>query len=330
MIRPECALLLLALAFTQAARTRLETEPGIPLIYWTAGIETAASLKATGIDRIAVPADQAPAWRESGLRVIPILPGELARRTKLAVPRIAGRSNVASATRRPWIDANGWNFIRHPSGSFLYELPQGRALLAAAEAHAYAADALLEIDPADVGNAGRMLAFLKNLPRISLPPVADIGLIDDGSEEIDEIANLLVRRNLLFDLVKAPSKRYRLSVRLGTGNFPKSAASDPNRFAQIVRSKLGDENRSLRLYGTETVLCRLVGDAAKSRLLLINYAGRDADSLRIRVRGTFRNIRIHAFGIENAAIEDLLHAEGSTEFSISRLGWYAVVDLNGK
>ena len=77
--------------------------------------------------------------------------------------RVAGRADVASATRRPWIDANGWRFARNPAGEFYYDLPQGKAAMAIAEAFAYNADAILKIDPADLAEAGAMFAFIKNL-----------------------------------------------------------------------------------------------------------------------------------------------------------------------
>jgi len=40
------------------------------------------------------------------------------------VPRVAGRADVASATRRPWIDSNGWRFVRQPTGKFYYDLTE--------------------------------------------------------------------------------------------------------------------------------------------------------------------------------------------------------------
>src|SRR2546423_10993112 len=70
-------------------------------------------------------------------------------REKLLVPRLAGRANVASATSRPWLDANGWRLLRNPPGKFYYDLPAGQAAMAAAEAVAYNAPVLLKIDPAD-------------------------------------------------------------------------------------------------------------------------------------------------------------------------------------
>ncbi|MGE0102844.1 MAG: hypothetical protein AB7H86_09115 [Blastocatellales bacterium] len=326
MIRGLAAACVLAIGLAAGSQAVRSATAG-PLIYWTRGTDTAPALRAAGIDRFAVPEQQAPAWHELGFDVTAISSLELTQRLKLVAPRIAGRANVASATRRPWIDANGWQFIRHPGAKFQYELPPGRALPAIAESHAWGADALLRIDPADLDDAGRMLAFISRLPRNDLPAVADIGLIDNGSPQIDEVLNLFVRRNLLFSLIKSPSPRYRLNIRIGSKEFPESAAADPNEFALEVRRKLGDENRSLRVYGTETVLCRLTGDGAKARIFLINYSGRDADSLRIKLRGVFRQSRIHAFGVENAALEDVVNIDGSTEFSISRLGWYAVIDL---
>ena len=74
---------------------------------------------------------------------------ELAVRDSLPTPGITARAAVASPTRAPWIVANGWRFTRHPEVRYRYDLPGGKATLAAAEAFAYGADAMLKIDPAD-------------------------------------------------------------------------------------------------------------------------------------------------------------------------------------
>ncbi len=326
-----CVAALIALvagaAFTADAQRAAEAAQRLPLIYWAGEIETAEGLKQAGIDQIAAPPDKAVEWRKAGFKVVAISQAELARREKLLVPRIAGRANVASATRRPWIDSNGWRFVRSPSGKFYYELPQGKAALAAAEAFAYGADAVLKIDPADLEEAGKMLAFLRGLPRENLPAIADIAVIDDGSLAMGEVLNLLTRRNLLFKLVPSPSPKFRVNLKLGTKQYPKSAAADPSEFAQKIRRQLGDENRSVRVYGTEVVICRLAGDGSRTRLHLLNYSGREADSLRVRLRGKYGQGVIKAFGIESAALEDFVTADGATEFSISKLGIYAVVDL---
>src|SRR5215831_9296405 len=300
-----------------------------PVIYWTGGIETAESLKQAGIEQIAAPPDKAESWRRAGFKVVAAGQAEFERREKLLTPRVAGRADVASATRRPWIDANGWRFVRNPAGRFYYDLPQGKAAMAIAEAFAYNADAILKIDPtnsADLTEAGAMLAFIKNLAGENYPPIADIGVIDDKSPETGEVMNLLTRRNLLFNIVAAPAPQFRVNIKLGSKEYPKAEAADPNEFAQKIRRQLGDENRSLRVYGTETVICRLTGDGARARLHLLNYSGREADGLRLRLRGNYGRVEARAFGLSRVEPEDLVNDETATEFSVSGIGIYTVID----
>ncbi len=321
------ALALAGVLFTAEAQRRTEVTQRLPLLYWGGGVETAERLKQAGIEQIAAPPDKAAEWRKVGLKVVAMSQAELERREKLLTPRVAGRANVASPTQRPWIDANGWRFVRNPSGKFYYELPQGRAAIAAAEAFVYSADAVLKIDPADLEVIAKMLAFLRELPSGNLPVIADIGVVDDGSPTTGEVMNLLTRRNLLFKKVPAPSSQLRVNIRLGSKEYPEAEAADPSAFAQKIRQRLGDENRSLRVYGSEIVLCRLTGDGSRARLHLLNYGGREIDSLRVRLRGKYGLGAVKAFGIENAALEEFVVADGATEFSISKIGVYAVVDL---
>jgi hypothetical protein len=304
-----------------------DARSSVPLIYWTGGIETAETLKQAGIEQIAAPPDKAEAWRKAGFKVVAVSQAEFERREKLLTPRVAGRADVASATRRPWIDANGWRFARDPAGKFYYDLPRGKAAMAIAEAFAYKADAILKIDPGDLAEAGAMFAFIKNLAGDNYPPVADIGVIDDKSPETGEVMNLLTRRNLLFDVVAAPAPQFRVNIRLGSKEYPKAEAADPSEFAQKIRQRLGDENRSLRVYGTETVICRLTGDGARARLHLLNYGGRDVDGLRLRLRGNYGRAEVRAFGLGRVEPEDFVNDENGTEFSVSRVGIYTVIDL---
>jgi len=300
----------------------------VPTIYWTGGIETAESLKQAGIEQIAASPDKAEAWRKAGFKVVAVGQAEFERREKLLAPRIAGRANVASATRRPWIDANGWRFVRSPAGKFYYDLPQGKAAMAIAEAFAYKADAILKIDPADLTEAGAMFAFVKNLTGENYSPVADIGVIDDKSSETGEVMNLLTRRNLLFNIVAAPAPQFRVNIKLGSKEYPKAEAADPSEFAQKIRQRLGDDNRSLRVYGTETVICRLTGDGARARLHLLNYSGREIAGLRLRLRGNYGRAEARAFGFGRVEPEDFVNGETGTEFSVSRIGIYTVIDLS--
>jgi hypothetical protein len=253
---------------------------------------------------------------------------ELASREALPTPGIVARAGVASPTRSPWIAANGWRFTRHPTARYRYDLPAGKALLAAAEAFAYGADAWLKVDPADAASLGELLAFLEGLPAAELPAIADLAVIDDGTAVTGEVMNLLARRNLLYAITKASDARFRLTIAIGSREYPVEDAADPSAFALKIRRQLSDDQRSLRIYGSEVVIGRLTGDAGRARLHLINYGGREIDGLRVRVRGAYAGGHAFAFGSGRVALIDHTVAEGATEFSVPRLGVYAMIDLN--
>jgi hypothetical protein len=245
------------------------------------------------------------------------------------VPKLASRAaNVASATRRPWIDANGWRLTRNPAGKFYYDVPAGKAALALAEAFAYNADAIVKVEEADVQPAELMLAFLNQLPPANWPNAADIGVVEDGSPDIGEVLNLLTRRNLLFRLIKTPAPDLRLNIQLGTKEFPRAAAADPSEFALRIRRQLTDEQRSLRLYGTELVICRLQSDGQHARVHLLNYSGREMEGVRVRVRGVFNTSSAYSYGVKKIALEDFALDATGTEFTLDQMGIYTVVDLS--
>lgn len=314
-------------SFTAEAQRSAEATHRLPVIYWAQGIETAPTLKQAGIEQIATSPDKADEWRKAGFNAMALNQVELERREKLAVPRIAGRADVASATRRPWIDANGWRFVRNPVGKFYYQLPAGKAALAAVESYAYQADAILKIDPADLVEMGKALAFLRTLPSANHLPIADIGVIDDRSPALGEVMNLLTRRNLLFQLVPAPVAQFRVNIKLGSKAYPQAAAADPSLFALKIRRELGDDNRTLRIYGTEVIIGRLTGADGRAQLQLLNYSGREAVGLRVRLRGKYAPGQLQAYGVEQSKLEDVVVADGATEFSIPKLGIYAMIEL---
>jgi hypothetical protein len=252
---------------------------------------------------------------------------DLASRESLPPPGVAARAGVASPTRSPRIVANGWRFTRHPAGKYRYDLPAGKAILAAAEAFAYGADALLKIDPADGARLGAMLTALEGLPAADLPTIADLGLVDDDSAITGEVMNLLARRNLLYQVVKAPSSRFRLNIVMGSREYPVEDAADPSAFALKIRRQLTDEQRTLRVYGSEVVIARLTGNAGRIRLHLINYGGREIEGLRIRLRGAYGTGDAYIEGAGRVALQDHVVADGATEFSVPRIGAYAVIDL---
>jgi hypothetical protein len=302
----------------------------LPAVFWPHGVERAAELKSAGIERVAVPAAQADAWRSQGFTVETVTDADLSARQVLAAPGIVTRPAVASATRSPWASLNGWRVLRNPSAKYVYELPAGSAPLAAAEAFAYAADAILKIDQADVQDLGRMLTFLKGLPAVDLPGVADLGVVDDGSAEAGEVMNLLVRRNLLFRVGPKPFSQFKVNVRLGAAEYPRSEAGDPSAFALKVRRQLGDDQRSLRIYGSDTVIGRLTADSTRARLHLLNYAGREVEGLRVRIRGAYTAGEAYLPDRGRVSLLDHTAADGFTECSLPVIRGYAVIDLRQK
>ncbi len=298
-----------------------------PCVYWTQGVESKPVLDAAGVTQICVAPDQVPAWTAAGVKAMPVEAADLAAREALPVPGVAPRAGVASPTRAPWIVANGWRMLRGPAAKYVYTVPAGKGALAAAEAAAYGLDALLQIDAADLAVVAPILAFAAALSPDDLPPVADLGVVDDGTEATGEVMNLLARRNLLFAPVPARSSTYPLTITVGSPAYPLSDAADPSAFAQKVRGQLTDTRRSLRIYGSEVVIGRLTGNGTRARLHLVNYGGRDIEGLRVRVKGTFRTIDASMPGTAHVAVTDVSISDGGTEFSLARISVYAVIEM---
>jgi hypothetical protein len=244
---------------------------------------------------------------------------------KLNPPRVQYRINEASATRSPWIDANGWRIIRTPGKSFCYQVTGDTAALAAAEAFTYGTDALISADASGNTAVESMLDFLRKIPEIDQASVGDIGVVDDGSDAVGEIMNLLSRMNLLYTI----DKKLRVNVRLGTKEYPAEEAQNPSLLAHKIRSQLGDENRSLRIYGSEVVIARLTADSRQARVYLLNYSNRPVRGLRVRVKGTYAKGDLRVFGIADASPSDWSNDSSATEFTVPELGAFAVIDLSG-
>ena len=299
----------------------------LPAVYWAQPVETAPAVRQAGIERLCVPPNAEAAWRGAGFTVAPLGEKDRAERVKLRAPGVAGRAEVASASNRPWVLANGWRFLRAGAGRYWCDASAGEAALAAAEAFAYGADEVLAVDPAGLQDLGRMLRFLSSVPEGDLPAVADVAVQDDGSPLVAEVLNLMARRNLLFKVVKEDAPDAALNVRIGSNEFPRKDALNPEAFAISVRRHLTDERRSLRLYGSEAVLGRLARDASRARLHLLNYGGRPVEGLRVRLLGSWAASEALVFGQGRVAVEDYAKGDGATEFSLPTLGPYAVVDL---
>jgi hypothetical protein len=299
----------------------------LPSLYWAQPVETAPALKQAGIERLCVPAEAAAAWTAAGFTVVPLGEKDRSERTKLSAPGLRSWAEVASASVRPWVFANGWRFLRKPDDRYWGDVPAGKAALATAEAFAYGADAVLAIGPADLEAFGQMQAFLRSVPESSLPAAADIAVVDDGSPPVAEVLNLMARRNLLFKVAQKEAPDVALNVRIGSKEFPRKEAQNPEAFALSVRRLLTDEKRSLRLYGSEVVLARLVRDAGHARLHLLNYGGRPIDGLPVRLLGSWVPGEALVFGQGRQPVEEVVTSGGATEFSLGTLGPYAIVDL---
>ena len=161
---------------------------------------------------------------------------DLASREALPAPGIAPRAGVASPTRAPWIVASGWRFVRSPRASFVYELPSGKAALAAAEAFAYGADAVLKVDPADLESlgahadvsrsaAGRRSAADRRLRRRRRWLAGD----RRGHEPADPAQPAVSGRQSAVGAV--PN-----STSPSAARYPLAEAADPSAFAQKVRA----------------------------------------------------------------------------------------------
>src|SRR5262249_22097049 len=154
--------------------------------------------------------------------------------------------------------------------------------------------------------------FLKTQQRADLPAMANIGVVDDKSPQMDEVLNMLTRRNLLYRVVSAPDRKLDLTVQLGSKDFPKESAVNPNDFAARVREKLGDDKRLVRLYGTSTVIAHLIGDGQHAQLYLLSYTrggggrgqggrgvgggGGGAQPIRVRLLGRYQPVKLAGYG----------------------------------
>jgi hypothetical protein len=248
---------------------------------------------------------------------------------KLPVPKVEYRINEASASRSPWIDANGWQILRAPARHYYYDVPAASVAFAEAEAFMYAAKADIHTETAGAAIFDRMLQFLREIPeRGDLPALANIGVIDDGSPETGELMNLLGRRNLLYRVVTAPDPRLDLNIRLGSKEYPKSEAANPSKLAQRIRAELTDEKRLLRVYGSEVVIARMEGTSDRVRIHLLNYANRPVTGLRVRVLGSYTDWQVAAFDKPDLKLQDFASADGATEFTVPEMSTYTVIDLS--
>ncbi len=249
---------------------------------------------------------------------------------KAVTPRVTFHANEASATRAPWVDSNGWRYLRQPGGHFYCEAPgAAAAVLAAGEGFAYGVHVEVHTDDAGREPLAKMLAFLRDAKGEDFSPLVNIGFVDDGSAESGEFMNLLVRRNLLFRVVKQADPKLDLTVTPGSAEYPKAEAVNPSLLAEKVRANLTDAKRLLRIYGSEVVVGRLVGNGSAVRFYLINYgaARSPAHGLRIRILGTFTKQQAVQFDSGEMRLMDVSTGSGATEFTLPELKTFAMINL---
>jgi hypothetical protein len=310
----------------------------LPGLFWDGAADTAPALRDAGIKQILAPAARLAEWKN--VPGIAAAVADLQGAVKLLPPTVNYRIDQASASRAPWLDSNGWRFLRQPEGRFYYEVTGKQSALAAAEAFCYGANAsdgstvMIRADATGLKPLAEMLEFLGGVSAEPMPPVADIGFIDDGSAEAGEVMNLLDRANLLFRIVAPtdtrPDPRLKLMVRLGTKEYPAADAKNPIVVAHAVRGNLTDEKRSVRIYGSPVVIARLTASGSQARLHLLNYtaATRSVDGIRVRVLGQYPKHRLAASGSPGLELADYSVETDATEFTLPQLKTYAVIDLS--
>lgn len=255
-------------------------------------------------------------------------PGEqLEGYEKVPPPQSKMRMSQASATTVPWVDANGWRFIRGVKKAFYEKVPAGWGALAMAEANTYGVDAVIDSAPEDAEQMKAMGEFLRRTTAPAMPAMTNINVVDDGTQELGEVMNLLGRRNLLYH---AGETGKGLIVKVGTPQYPRESIANPNDFAARVREKLTDEKRLLRIYNSYTVIGHLTGDGTRARLHLLNYSKRPAKDVRVLVRGDFSSAKLAESADNALQATDLAVVKGGIEFTVPQLQTYAVVDLGGQ
>lgn len=300
----------------------------LPGLFWEGGTDSAPALREAGISHVYVPPSQVESWKK--LPGIAAEAADLQSAVKLLPPAVNYRIDEASASRVPWLDSNGWRFLREPGGHFYYDVAGRQAPLAAAEAFCWSANAMIRTDAGGLKPLAEMLGFLRGVSGPEMPALADIGLIDDGSPDVDELMNLLVRGNLLFKIVPLPDRRLKLTVRLGSKEYPHPDTQNLNTLVHQIRAGLTDDKRQVRVYGSPVVIVRLTGSAGHVRLHLLNYAAaaRRVQGIRVRVLGRYSKHQVVSFGSPGAELLDYSVDSAATEFTLPELTTYAVIDLS--
>jgi hypothetical protein len=301
----------------------------LPILFWDGGTDKWPQFQTAAIHHLAVSRSDVSAWANiTGLDVEAV---DTYSTLKLPVPGITFRVDEASASRRPWLTSNGSRILRQPDARFLYDVPAEAVALAAAEAFCFGGRALIHVDQKGIQPFASILRFLTDINSEPTIPIADIGVLDDGSGMSGEILNLLIRDNLLFALVRSPDVKYKLLVELGSKSYSGPGLRDPDAIVHRIRTDLTDAERTLRLFGTSVVVARLTGNPDKPRLHLLNYGAPthvEAGGFRVRVLGSYSKAKVHAFEHPDQKLLDYEFNTEATEFTIPELKAYTVVDLS--
>ncbi|MBV9762995.1 MAG: hypothetical protein JO340_20710 [Acidobacteriaceae bacterium] len=298
----------------------------LPILFWQQGADTAPELRKSGVTHIAVPPAAAADWKTTGIVAEPL---DLASTIKLPAPGVALRMDEASASHVPWVSSNGWRFLRQPTAKFYYDKPSSPAL-AAAEAFTFGGQAFIRPAADSAESLTKMLDFLKTINFDHAESINDIRFIDDRSALSGELMNLMVRDNLLFQIVHSRAADSKLTVQLGSKEYPTSTGSDANSLVHRIRTNLTDDKRRIRVFGTSVVIVRVTGGVDQPRVHLLNYgapAHIRIGAFRIRILGRYSKSQFHCFGTPNAQLMDFNAQSDATEFTVPSLNTYAVVDL---
>lgn len=301
----------------------------IPVLFWQDGRGDAPEIRNAGLTHIAIPSDQAAEWKQ--IQGISAEPVDAGKTVKLQAPGVALRIDEASASRKPWVSSNGWKFLRQPTAKFYYDAGPETAPLAAAEAFCFGGDALIHTDKNGIKPLAEMLQFLNAVNSDAGKPITDIGFVDNGSPVAAEVMNLMVRDNLLFGITGPANSDYKLTVRLGSQDYPASSTQDADSVVHRIRMNLTDDRRSVRIFATSVVIVRLTGGRDKARLHLLNYGAAHSirvGGFRVRVLGRYPKFQIHSFGAPREQLQDYEVQSDATEFTVPELRTYAVVDLS--
>lgn len=297
----------------------------LPILFWPGTNTVAPLLHQAGINEIAVPPGKTDAWKNENRLKVDVV--DLNKTLKLPPPGVDYRTNEASASRVPWVNSNGWRFMRQPNARFSYDVKENAVALATSEAFSFGSDAVIQTNEPGLARLAEMLNFLSSLPSRKGSILADVGFIDHGSDLDAEVMNLLVRENLLFTIVRAPDPDLKLTVELGSKEY---ASKNPDVLEHRIRANLGDDRRLIRIYGTSVVVAHVTGKPGKLRLHFLNYGaarGTEVGAFRVRVLGWYDKAQLRSFERPGVELADFSPGHEATEFTIPGLKTYAVVDL---